>query len=151
MSKLPSNCMHMYNLTKVSIVHPFLSCLEKEGFTFDVSFSLKLCATSYTLPYLLSFLTSSWYPPLCDAINMLSGLSFCHFLHVHQMWRCWLFTFNCLQYFIKHFQSIWGLGSVIVRSQLGASAGKIRVNKHLPGCITEGIYFRKELQSCLCA
>lgn len=74
MSKLPSNCIHTCNLSKVSRVHPFLSCLEKEGFTFDVSFSLELCATSHTSPYLLSFLTWSWCPPLCNAINMLSGL-----------------------------------------------------------------------------
>lgn len=55
-----------------------------------------------------------------------------------------------MQYLIKHFQSIWGLSSVIAESQLGASAGKIRVNKHLPGCITEGIYFRRELELPVC-
>lgn len=151
MSKLPSNCICMYDLMKVSTVHPFLSCLEK-GFTFDVCFSLELCATSYTSPYLLSFLTWIWYPPLCNAVSIFSGLSICHFLHVHQIWRCWLlFTFNCMQYFIKHFQSIWGLSSVIARSQLGASPGEIRVIKHFPGCITERIYFIRELWSCLCA
>lgn len=56
-----------------------------------------------------------------------------------------------MQYFIKHFQGIWDLSSVIARSQLGASAGEIQVMKHLPGCITEEIYFIRELWRCLCA
>lgn len=55
-----------------------------------------------------------------------------------------------MEYFIKHFQSIWGLSSVIARSQLGASAGEIEVNKHLPRCVTEGIFQKRAVELPVC-
>ena len=76
MFKLPSNCIPTYRqicrycLTKVSLLHPLLSCLEKEGSVFIVS------------PFLLSFVPPHtpcpvycpcWLEdrkPLSDAINV---------------------------------------------------------------------------------
>lgn len=70
------NCQATAYICVISVKYQEFICsylvLKKKDLPFMSPF--ELCATSHTSPYLLSFLTWSWYPPLCNAINMLSGL-----------------------------------------------------------------------------
>lgn len=141
------------SLKHQQFIHSYLVLKKK---TFDVSFSLELRATSYTSPYLLSFLTWSCYLPLCDAINISGKCSqdwvsagFCVYAKYGDVGYYSLLTACSIS--LNIFRAFGVLALVITRSQLGASAGEIQVNKHLPGCVTGEIYFRRELWSCLCA
>lgn len=69
-------CICIISLKYQQFIHSYLVLKKDLLLMSPFLFSYVPC---HTLPYLLSFLTWSWYPPLCDAISILSGLSFCFF------------------------------------------------------------------------